>query len=278
MNPTLILCELGETGLEGQESFSPFCLKAHRALRAAGLPYERRHGRSPDAFREWNPAGQVPVLLVDGAPIADSTRILARIETLGGRSLLARDPRERAEQLLWEELADTALNGFLVASRWADERNWPLVRAAYFAGMPAVVRAFVPAMVRRRVMESLVARDVWRLGAESCWERFSLLLDQLETRAPREGFWTGDCLSVADIAIFAQLHALRTPLTAPQRSAVAERTVLSAWLDRTDRATRSASDDGGDRLGERRDVARRDRAERDAEARLERNDERVALS
>ena len=34
----------------GVESFSPFCLKAHRALKAAGLPYQRRHGSRPATF------------------------------------------------------------------------------------------------------------------------------------------------------------------------------------------------------------------------------------
>ena len=237
---TLVLCELAETGIDGLESFSPFCLKVHRALSAAGLSYERRRGHSPDAFRELNPAGQVPVLLVNGAPVYDSTRILARIELLGGRSLLSNDRRTRAEQRLWEELADTALNGFLVAARWADDRNWPLVRDAYFAGAPAFVRAFVPGMLRRKVVEALVARDVWRNGAAECWQRFETVLDDLDARAPAEGFWTGERVSVADVALFGQLRSLCTDLTPWQKGAVRARPALSAWLERVDRATASA--------------------------------------
>ncbi|HEX9102828.1 MAG TPA: glutathione S-transferase N-terminal domain-containing protein, partial [Polyangia bacterium] len=131
--PQLVLCELADTGLPGFESFSPFCLKTHRALAIARLPYTRRHGARPDPFRRYNPARQVPVLLVDGEPVADSTEILRRIVALRPGALAA-DP----EAWLWEELADTALYGFVVASRWADDRNWPLTRAAYFAGMPAL--------------------------------------------------------------------------------------------------------------------------------------------
>src|SRR5262249_42272778 len=123
--PTLILCELEDAARFGVESLSPFCLKTHRGLRAAGLVYERRHGDRPSAHQKHNVTGQVPVLLVDGNAIADSTNILAAVEKLGGRSLNNDgDARVRAEALLWEELADTSLNGFLVASRWADERNW----------------------------------------------------------------------------------------------------------------------------------------------------------
>ena len=233
----LTLCELADPGVPGLESYSPFCLKVHRALRAAGLAYTRRHADRPDAYRHLNPAGQVPVLLVGGEPVADSTVILARIETLGGRSLLPPDPARRAEALLWEELGDTALNGFLRAARWADDRNWPRVRDAYFAAMPALLRRVIPALLRRNVVQVLRSRDVWRRGADACWARFDRTLDQLEARAPREGFWVGAELTVADLGLFAQLHGLRNALTPWQRDQIAARPGLTAWLDRVDHAT-----------------------------------------
>lgn len=240
----LTLCELQDTGLPHLESWSPFCLKVHRGLRAAGLRYARQCADRPDAWSHYNVTGQVPVLLVDGEPVADSTRILARIETLGGGTLLPADPRLRAEALLWEELADTALNGVLVAARWADDRNWPATRDAYFAAMPRVVRAVVPGLLRRRVVRSLVARDVWRRGAEDCWSRFETVLDSLEARAPAAGFWSGDRVGVADVALFGQLQGLRSPMTEWQRSQVEARTKLVAWLDRVDARTRAPATSG----------------------------------
>src|SRR5271167_2581053 len=95
--PSLVLCELADASADGVESYSPFCLKVHRALRAAGLAYERRHGTRPDSFASLNPAGQVPVLLVDGEPVADSTRIVKRIETIAGVLGGELDARARAE-------------------------------------------------------------------------------------------------------------------------------------------------------------------------------------
>ena len=234
--PELVLCELADPGLPGFESFSPFCLKTHRALKAARLPYTRRHGSAPDTFRRYNPARQVPVLLVDGEPVADSTEILRRIVELRPGALAA-DP----EAWLWEELADSALYGFVLAARWADDRNWPLTRAAYFAGMPSLIRAIVPGRIRKRVLAGLHARDVWRAGAERCWARLEALLDQLDARAPERGWWCGRSLSVADIALFAQLHSLRTPLTASQAASVARRQRLSAWLDRVHEETECAA-------------------------------------
>jgi glutathione S-transferase len=241
MNPNapITLCEFDPPRDPSLESYSPFCLKVHRALKAAALPYERRHGSTASAFKALNPSGQVPVLLVGDEVIADSTRILERIVRLRpglfGADL---DARTHAEAWLWEDFADTALNGYVVAARWLDDRNWPLVLEAYFGGAPWFVRALIAPRVRSRVRRSLVARDVWRAGEEACWRRFVAALDQLEARTPARGFWLGPALTVADVSMFAQLRSLQTDLTAWQRSEIEQRGALRDWLNRVDRATR----------------------------------------
>jgi glutathione S-transferase len=237
----IVLCELGETGIDNVQSYSPFCLKVHRALGVAGLEYASRRG-APRDFRDLNRVEQVPVLLVDDEVIADSTRILARIDQLaiasGRPSLVPADPRARAEAWLWEDYADRALNGYLVAARWADDRNWPLVREGYFKGAPWFVRKLVAPMLRRKVLSGLVARDFLRAGEEVLWDEYRRVLDSLEARAPLEGFWLGgDQPTVADVAIFGQLHGLRTPLTAAQARELTLRPALTDWLDRVDEAT-----------------------------------------
>lgn len=63
------------------------------------------------------------------------------------------------------------------------------------------------------------------------------VLDQLDARAPAEGFWLGARVSVADVALVAQLHSLCTPLTPWQGVQVQRRARLAAWLARVDTAT-----------------------------------------
>jgi len=239
---SLTLCELADPRMAGLESLSPFCLKVHRALMLAELPYARRHGTRPDEFNALNPTGQVPVLLVGDEAISDSTAILRRILVLAPRAfdegLGAGDLRER---WLWEDLADTSLNGFLVAARWADDRNWAAVQREYFGAAPWFVRTLIAPRIRARVTKGLVARDVWRAGPSACWERFQTLLDDLEARAPVTGYWLGDAPGVADIALFGQLASFRTPLTPWQAGELAKRPVLDDWLDRVDRATRAGA-------------------------------------
>lgn len=231
----IVLCEVGQTGVPGLESWSPFCLKVHRALRIAGLPYTSRHGQMPAEFKDLNPAGQVPVLVVDDTPVFDSTRILQKILELAPNAF-----EVSAEAWLWEDWADRALNGYVVAARWADPKNWPLLRDQYFGNAPWFVRAFIAPAVRRRVMNALVARDFLRQGPVALWNDFRRILDHLEERAPASGFWLGDVVSIADLGIFAQLRSLRTQLTAAQSRDIELRPRLVDYLDRVDSATRSA--------------------------------------
>jgi len=221
-----ILCELNDPGISGLESYSPFCLKVHRALRLQDVPYERRHGKMPSEFSHINPLGQVPVLLVDDVPICDSTEILQFLNVEGN-----------GEAKLWEELADTTLNGFLVAARWADDENWPATKSEYFGAMPAPLRAFLPARIRQGIIKNLKARGTWLGGAKACWAHFEKILDALEERAPSEEYWLGDTISVADLGLFAQLHSLRQDITPRQKTSIAARSQLSAYLDRVDHAT-----------------------------------------
>jgi glutathione S-transferase len=239
--PKIVLFEMGETGIESVQSYSPFCLKVHRALGGTGLAYTSER-TSPHDVGKLNPALQLPILQVDDEVVNDSTRIVARIEQiatgLGRPSLVPKDPRARAEAWLWEDYADRALNGYLVAARWADDRNWPLVREAYFKGAPWFVRKLIAPMLRRKVVAGLVARDVLRAGHVALWDEYRRVLDFLEARAPLEGFWVGtEAPTVADVSIFGQIHGLRTPLTAAQARELSLRPALTDWLDRVDLAT-----------------------------------------
>jgi len=240
--PPLTLCELSDPKIPRLESFSPFCLKAHRALKVAGLSYTRRHSANPAEYKKYNPAAQVPVLLVGEEPVFDSTVILRRVQALApGAFGDESDKRLQAEAWLWEELADTSLSGFVIAARWADERNWPIAREAFFGRMPAPLRAVLPFAIRRSVMGRLRARDIWRAGAAACWARFQEVLDDLEARVPDEGYWLGPALTVADLGIFGQLHGLRNEVSRWQEEQIARRTRLSSYLDRVDARTFGAA-------------------------------------
>jgi glutathione S-transferase len=236
--PTLVLHDFpNSTGHAGWASFSPFVLEVDRALKLAKLPFEKK-AVNIMKLKQLNPLGQLPVLTIDTENVPDSTRILHRIEQLAPGSMNGGlDARGTAEAWLWEEFSDTALYPYVVAGRWADDRAWPTTKQSIFAMLPPVVRGVVGSYARRDTMKRLVARDFTRAGLDACFQRMNLVLDQLDARAPEEGFWMGPRPSVADVGLFAQLHSLRIPHFPWLAEDVARRQRLSRWLDRFDAAT-----------------------------------------
>ena len=89
-------------------------------------------------------------------------------------------------------------------------------------------------------MKKLVERDFLRGGLDACYARMGTTLDDLDARAPADGFWLGANATAADIGLFAQLHSLRLPLVEHSAAEVAKRTKLTKWLDRVDAATRAS--------------------------------------
>ncbi|MBX3226541.1 MAG: glutathione S-transferase N-terminal domain-containing protein [Labilithrix sp.] len=234
-----------KTGLDGWDSYSPFVLQASRALRFAGLEFEHAYANMV-RLKELNPAGQLPVVVFGDEKVADSTRIMKRIEELKpGVFSKDLDARGKAEAWLWEELADTLLYPFVLASRWADDRGWHVPRDAFFGALPPVVRTIVASTIRRGTVKKLVERDFLRNGLDACYARMATALDDLDARAPSEGFWLGPNVTAADIGLFAQLHSLRMPVVEHTAAEVAKRKELTRYLDRVDEATRAAT--GSDR-------------------------------
>jgi glutathione S-transferase len=223
---------------EGWESFSPFVLQVARALKLAKLPFEQRPVNMLK-LKKLNPKGQLPVVTFQGENLPESAHILQRIETLNPGSMTAGlDARGIAEAWLWKEFADTALYPFVLATRWADERGWVVVRERFFASAPALLRPLVAPSVRKGVLKMLRERDFLRSGLPALYVRMGRVLDDLDTRAPDAGFWLGANASIADLALFSHLHSLRLPLTPWQAEVVAKRARLSRYLDRVDAATR----------------------------------------
>lgn len=237
--PKLVLYDFpAKTGLPGWGSFSPFVMEVERALKLAKLPFDHQYVNMLKLKKELNPTGQLPVLRIGDELVADSTRILHRLEALapgsmtGGLTGSARD-----EVWLWEEFADTALYPFPLATRWADDRGWPVPKKHFFGGLPPVVRDLIGNMVRKKTIQALEGRDFLRGGLDACYDRMGRVLDHLEGRAPEDAFWLGPRVTAADLGLFAHLHALRLPMTPVGVELVARRKRLSRYLDRVDAAT-----------------------------------------
>ena len=92
---------------------SPWAERVRWALTFKGVPYEKqdyRPGVDEEAVKKLTGQAQVPVLLVNGTVIPDSTAILDWVEQFKPKpALLPASEQDRAQVTLWEELMDGVL-------------------------------------------------------------------------------------------------------------------------------------------------------------------------
>ncbi|MDB5432872.1 MAG: glutathione S-transferase [Caulobacter sp.] len=97
-----------------EHPLSPYAQKVKIALTEKGqafttsVPLGMGSSRTPEDFQAANPRGEVPVLMVDGQSLFDSTIILEFIEDRWPEpALLPKDPMARAKARTIEEMCDT---------------------------------------------------------------------------------------------------------------------------------------------------------------------------
>lgn len=111
------------------------------------------------------------------------------------------------------------------------------VYAAYYAGLPDEFRAAATRRTVEQVADNLDRQGVGRYPAEKVKADVRRGLDALVTLLRTDGFVAGTALSLADIAIFAQLHRRSAGTNPWLESELRERPTLKAWLERVDRMT-----------------------------------------
>jgi glutathione S-transferase len=193
---------------------SAFCEKVRLVLAAKGLSYavvEVVPGVGQLELFRLSGQRQVPVLVDGGEVVADSTAIALHLEQRHPEpALLPRDPQLRARVLLLEDWADTALacrcRQALLQAASAD----PVLRVALLPeATPAPLRQLVgglPSGLMGGLGEALEGvlgtRDQDQLQAQ---------LEQLAVLAAAGPYLVGEALSLADLAVAAQLSLLKFP-------------------------------------------------------------------
>ncbi|QVL53251.1 MAG: glutathione S-transferase family protein [Cyanobium sp. M30B3] len=193
---------------------SAFCEKVRLVLAAKGLDYsvvEVTPGVGQLELFRMSGQRQVPVLVDGPDVIADSTAIALHLERRHPLpALLPADPQLRARVLLLEDWADTALaSGCRLALLQAAAGD-PVLRTALLPeATPAPLRQLVgglPAGLLGGVGDTLggvLTGDASR--------QLQRNLEQLAVLCAAQPYLVGDQLSLADLAVAAQLSLLRFP-------------------------------------------------------------------
>lgn len=219
---------------------SAFCEKVRLILAVKGLPYstvEVTPGFGQIALFRLSGQRQVPVLEDGATVIADSTAIALHLEAQHPQPpLLPADPQQRARVLLLEDWADTTLAaGVRLALLQAAVAD-PLLRTALLPEeLPSPLRGLVAALPTASLLGASEAL------AQGSRQELQAALIQLAVLAQAGPYLVGDQLSLADLAVAAQLSLLAFPAHAgeplagrgvPGLADHPELAPLFAWRDR----------------------------------------------
>jgi glutathione S-transferase len=215
-----------------RESASPFCVKLHYALRYKRLPFEAVNLASPAQAKKYNPRGKLPVLSYDGTLIPDSSDVVRYLEQRHPEPrLYPLDERERAQALLLEDWADESLYWHIVYENWLIDDQFDKFAAEILASMPAPLRPLIKIFARRQTRSNLVGQGLGRVNPQEHRKMLGDSLDWLGSMVDGS-FLCGKELSIADVAVAAQVTCLTGPLTPVADAEARKRPRLMAWHDR----------------------------------------------
>ncbi len=224
--------------IPGSASISPFCMKVHYALKLKGLAYEVKN----EIFAgKASSEGKLPVLAIDGEKVLDSTIILRRLEAMApAPRLVPEGVRERAMCDLYEDWADETLYWHMVQARWGDAENFARLAPVFFASFPFGMRTAARVVGRAKMRRQLAAVGIGRRAREVVRAELDHELDVLDGLLDGRDYLLGSDVTIADLAVVAQLQCLRVGLTPAEEKVVAGHRVTSAYLDRV--LSRAATD------------------------------------
>jgi glutathione S-transferase len=196
---------------------SAFCEKVRLILCWKGLDHrlvEVTPGLGQLALFRLSGQRQVPVLVDGTSVVADSTAIALHLEQRHPTPpLLPAEPRARARVLLLEDWADTALAGAARLALLQAAAADPVLRTALLPDpAPAPLRELLTALPATVLVP--VSSAVQAVMAASEAQQLQRNLEALSQMVAAAPYLEGDRLSLADLAVAAQLALLRFPACA----------------------------------------------------------------
>jgi glutathione S-transferase len=222
-----------------QFEVSPFCDKVRRVLHWKKQPYEVHEvslWQALTQLRRLNPAGKLPCLEHDGRLIADSSEIARYLEErFPSPPLLPSDAAQRALCHVLEDWADESLYFYEMQLRFGTPENakrWLPVVAAHDA---APARALARLILPRTFGAQLRGQGIGRRPIAAVLADLERHLRAVATLLGGRDFLVGNSLTLADIAVFAQLFCIRG--SAEGAVAIEKEPEVLRWMTRVDEAT-----------------------------------------
>ena len=223
-----------------QTEISPLCDKVRRILTWKRVPYEVKNLRILQTItrvNRLNPISRVPTLDDDGKVIANSADIARHLEErFPEPPLVPHATAERALVQILEDWADQSLYFYEARLRFTFAANVERTADLLLAGEEAGLIRRIGALAAPRTMRNILAKQgIGRKSEEEVLRDVARHAEAIAGWLGTREWLVGDRLTLADIAVFAQLAAIRAT-NEGEKILTAQPTVLS-WMERVDRAT-----------------------------------------
>jgi glutathione S-transferase len=198
---------------------SPFVTKVEMLLKMANLPY-----RTDTTGFGKAPKGKLPYIEDDGTVVSDSTFIRWHLEKKYGIDFdKGLDASQKATAWAFEKMAEDQLYWIVVDERWMDDANFRKGPAKFFERVPAPMRPFVTAMVRRKLRATLHGQGIGRHSPDEILALATRSIDAIADCLGDKPFFMGSEPTGVDATMFAFACAVLCPHFETRGRAVAER-------------------------------------------------------
>ena len=182
---------------------SPFVLKVDALLRLTQTPFEvitnvKNLSNAPKK--------KLPYIEDQGKNIADSHFIFEYIKTHHDQELDTwLSPGQKATAHLTSRALDEAFYYCLIYSRWCRDDTWPIVKQAFFGGMPALLRHIIAGRLRKQVINGLKDQGFGRHSHEEILQLTHQSLQALNDLLGDKPYMLGEHMCSLDATCFAFL-------------------------------------------------------------------------
>ena len=220
-----------------QFSTSPFTDKVRRVLAYKGLDYcvheVVRSAVPAGDYAKASPTGKFPTIDHDGHIVWDSTDIVEYLDrSFPNRPLIPSDPKAAAMVHIVEDWADESLYFYEMTMRLAWAHNLEAALDEFAVIMPGIPREQRGPVILENVGVLTRAQGIGRKPRDQVVTDLARHFRSLDALLSANDWLACDSLSIADLAVVAQVNALLYAVEA--REALEATKHLKGWMARID--------------------------------------------
>jgi len=182
---------------------SAFVVKVDLFMRIAKLPFEtivasNNLGKSPK--------GKLPFIDDDGHAVADSAFIFDYLMDKYQVDIDSNlSDEQKAQAYLLGKSLDENFYWYVVYSRWSFEPTWQIAKEAFFGKFPALLKLFLPNLIRRKVIKNLYGQGTGRHSLNEILNITDKSLSALSMLLSEQDYFFGEQPTSFDAIAYAHL-------------------------------------------------------------------------